>query len=134
MTKKILALSVMIACAITFSQTANAQTVTKSTLAPESDAMITLISPNGGEIIMQNSSTIVTWTADPSIQSVTVQLMCEPSAEWVVLVKDLPAGTTSFVWNVTQAPSEKCMLKVIGTNITAQYIEDISDGFFKIQK
>jgi len=134
MFKKILALSVMVACAIMFSQTANAQAPAQPGVAPESDAMITLVSPNGGEIIKQNTSTVVTWTADPSIQTVTVQLMCEPSSEWVVLAKDLPAGTTSYVWNVTQASSEKCMLKVIGTNITAQYIEDTSDGSFKIQK
>ncbi|MBL0062937.1 MAG: hypothetical protein IPP40_15980 [bacterium] len=133
MFKKILALSVMIACAITFSQTANAQAVTKSTLAPQPNALITLVSPNGGEIIKQNTSTIVTWTADPSLQSFTVELWCAPDTKWSVLAKDLPMGTTSFVWNVTQPPSTKCLIKVTGVNVTAQYIEDVSDDAFQIQ-
>ena len=134
MFKKILALSIMMACAITFSQTATAQVSIGTTAAIQPNALLTLVSPNGGEIITQHSTTTVKWTADPLLQSFTVQLMCSPSTKWVVLAKDLPMGTTSFVWNVTQAPSTKCMLKVTGTNITAQYIEDISDDAFRIQQ
>ncbi|MBL0061820.1 MAG: hypothetical protein IPP40_10165 [bacterium] len=75
MIKKILALSVMVACAITFCQTAIAQTSTGSTVAIQPSALLTVVSPNGGEIITQHSNTTVMWTADPSLQSFTVQLL-----------------------------------------------------------
>jgi hypothetical protein len=95
---------------------------------------LTLIHPNGGEIIPTGSFYNIQWS--PGAQTVTYDLLYSTNTgkKWNVISRGV--GGSSFNWRVpkTRNSLTKCLIKVFGYNSAGNKIaEDISTTTFTIQ-
>jgi hypothetical protein len=95
---------------------------------------LTVITPNGGEVIPSGGSYTIEWTAFAKAEKFSLQYSMDNGATWKLIVNDI-VGTT-HAWNPVPVPpgnKTSCYVKVIGYSATNLKMgEDRSDKPFTI--
>jgi len=101
--------------------------------ADEVPPTVTVLSPNGGEVMGTGSWFAVTWDADDNVSVVGDSLFysINGGATWE-LITTQTGNPESYNWHVPNTPSEECRIKVVVFDACQNCAEDISDGNFEI--
>jgi hypothetical protein len=91
---------------------------------------ITLISPNGGEILEAGTSHNITWTSTGTVGDVKIEYSIDSGASWtgIVTTTDNNGG---YDWVVPDAPSDNCRIRISESTLD-QGPSDLSDADFSI--
>ncbi|MBU1086222.1 MAG: GPI anchored serine-threonine rich family protein [Candidatus Omnitrophica bacterium] len=92
-------------------------------------ADFTLVTPNGGETWVVNSSETISWTSSGTVPNIRLDYSANAGSSWIVISLSI-ANTGSYVWTVPDAISDQCMIKVANAADTSAY--DESNNNFKI--
>jgi hypothetical protein len=95
---------------------------------------LTLIVPNGGEVIPSGSTYTIRWSAPPAAVKFKLQYSINNGAKWKLIAKNRTGS--SYDWTVPLQKNNKtnCLVKVIGLNSSGTKVgEDISDSTFTIE-
>ena len=92
---------------------------------------ITLVSPDGGEMLPAGSVTDIAWQdSGPEIENVRLDYSIDTGGNWN-LITSSTANTGSFEWNpVPAANSEQCLVRI--SDVGDSGASDISDDVFTI--
>lgn len=92
---------------------------------------ITLISPNGGEILTEGSRKPITWTSQ-YVQNVRIEFSANNGGSWQELVASTPSDG-NWIWDpVSGNISDLCAIKV--SDADRNDISDISESTFSIEE
>ncbi|MCP3920417.1 MAG: hypothetical protein GY711_33230 [bacterium] len=109
-------------------------------LVASAEAHVTLLSPNGGELLAVGTTVEVSWT--PTIEHDTVDWdlwysTTGMNGPWIVIALDLPLGDPTggsihtYAWTVPDAVSGQVFVRVRQDNASEDY-EDVSDAALSI--
>ena len=95
---------------------------------------VTVITPNGGEVLTANQATLVEWIAEDAggIASISIYLSLDGGTTFSLVAKSLP-NTGSYIWFPANRPSTTAILKVQATDNAFNIGFDDSDAVFEIQ-
>jgi len=94
---------------------------------------VTVLSPDGGEVIPAGSQQTISWSAPPDIRTFNVQFSLDNGLTWITVGQRLTVK--SILWNVPPqaVTSTKCRVRVIGFNAAGNRVGmDKSDNTFTI--
>ncbi len=97
-------------------------------IEPVKSPGITITSPNGGETLNAGSTHKITWTSSGKIDNVKIECSLDSGTSWTELITSTP-NDGSYVWNITGASSETCLVRVSDSDGEPS---DTSDGVFSI--
>ncbi|MFN3409751.1 MAG: Ig-like domain-containing protein [Limisphaerales bacterium] len=94
---------------------------------------VTVTKPNGGEIIIANLATNLTWTATDAsgVAAVHLYLSTNNGASWHPIARNL-ANTGTFSWVPADRPSAQARIRVVATDTYGNMNFDDSNGAFSI--
>jgi len=94
---------------------------------------VTVLSPNGGETVVQGASVNLDWTASDNVgvDAVDLYLSRDDGATWESIATDL-ANTGSYAWTSTGPLTQLARLKVVARDYHVQTGEDASDAAWAI--
>ncbi len=72
---------------------------------------LTVVSPNGGEIWLTNSSHAITWSSTDFTGNVAIDFSLDGGSTWSVVTASA-ANTGSFTWNLPASTSNSCRIRV----------------------
>jgi hypothetical protein len=98
------------------------------TAAPIS--MVTVTSPNGGEIWEAGTNHNVTWTRQ-AVSQVKIEYSTNNGSGWTLVVASVPAVAGSYNWTVPNTPSTQCLVRI--SDASNASVNDISDNTFTIE-
>ena len=90
---------------------------------------ITVIYPNGGEVLMEGEDFEIIWNSNGNFSNVMLQYSIDNGLNWQTITTSTP-NDGSYKWNVPSGVWPTCLIKVINTNDIDCY--DISDSAFHI--
>jgi hypothetical protein len=91
--------------------------------------VITVTSPNGGEIWQSGTTHNITWTSS-GINNVNIAYSYDNGTSWSLIVNGWAASSGSYNWIVPNTPSTECLVKISDASNLSIY--DISDNLFTI--
>lgn len=91
---------------------------------------ITLLSPNGLEIIMGSTTQTITWENQGTIDSVLIEFSVDNGDTWTEVYPPNVGNTGSYDWLVPIVDSEQCRVRITNTANLAVY--DSSNAAFSI--
>lgn len=96
-------------------------------------SIITLLSPNGGEMMLAGSADIINWqSSGPTIDYVSIEYSMDSGQSWVPIDSNVP-NTGSFDWDpIPIVDSNQCLVHI--SDKDDPDISDISDNVFTIFK
>jgi len=99
------------------------------TLAPQ----VTLIRPNGGEVLTPGGKYEFQWTAsdESALGLIRFAYSLNAGRTWW-LIADLPPTTTKYAWDVPNQPSSAALIKIGAEDVAGNQSLDVSDGPFII--
>ncbi len=89
---------------------------------------LTVVFPNGGEVLVAGNAYDIWWDSDNFNGPVTVDLSLDNGATWTTLATNQPDSGT-FNWVIPQIVANQALVNVYGTGGTPQ---DVSDAVFSI--
>jgi hypothetical protein len=89
---------------------------------------ITLLSPNGGEILFTNSTKNITWESTDITGNIKIEYSTNNGTSWTVITSST-IDDGNFTWTVPDTPSIKCLIRV--SEIDGNPL-DTSDALFSI--
>ena len=94
------------------------------------EPVITVTSPNGGEVWDIGTEQEITWTSENVSGNVAIEVSRDAGDTWEELTSET-ANTGSFPWQVTGPASNTCLVKV---STTDDSVADFSDNIFAIEE
>jgi len=91
--------------------------------------VLTLLSPNGGELLHAGESEEIRWSTDPSVDNVNIELSTDNGGTWSS-VADSVADTGSYLWTVPIVSSDSCRIRI--ADAVDGDPADVSDDLFSI--
>ena len=82
---------------------------------------LTLLSPNGSEVIMGGTDYDVTWSSTGTIGKVIVEFSLDNGISWSEVYPPNTGNTGSYVWLVPMVDSEECRVRVTNAGNLAVY-------------
>jgi hypothetical protein len=95
---------------------------------------VTVLSPNGGEVISRATTTTIAWSAPAQAEKFNVYYTLNNGTTWTMLATGISGS--SYPWDLSTVPktSTLCKVKVAGfTTLNAAVGADVSDKVFTIQ-
>jgi hypothetical protein len=95
---------------------------------------LTLLSPNGGEVMPACSTYPICWEAPSPVVKFTLKYSKDNGRTWILIEDNVPGRC--FDWRVPKQWGNKnrCFVKVIGYNVSSVKVgADVSDAPFKIE-
>jgi YD repeat-containing protein len=92
------------------------------------ESTITLLSPNGGEIMEVDSQHTITWQSDPTVGDVKIEYSIDNGTSWEIITPTAP-NNGQYPWNIFEPVSTQCLVKISETDGSPS---DISDAVFSI--
>lgn len=83
---------------------------------------IRLISPNGGEVFVSGSDTVVVWDGMPACQSVTVECSTDAGRTWTPVAASVTGSRCAFRVPVTTVQRDSCLVRLITRKSTARMV------------
>ena len=96
----------------------------------EPPQIMTLIAPNGSEILIQDSTFTIQWQSSGQIDSVLIEFSADGGVVWSALASSI-SNDSVYDWNVPDTLSESCLIRVSDARDGAPL--DESDAFFAIR-
>lgn len=99
-----------------------------------SDVELSVISPNGGEIVTSGSTYTIQWEAPSDMIKFMLRYSVNNGRAWKKIAKKVEG--TSYDWKVTivKKSMKKCLIQVIGFNQSGKRVDkDTSDSTFTIE-
>lgn len=96
---------------------------------------LSVITPNGGEVISAGSAFTIQWKAPESMMKFKLKYSLDNGRSWKKIAKDVEG--TSYDWDVpgTKNTKKKCLIEVIGYDESGKKSgKDRSDSTFTIEK
>jgi len=93
-----------------------------------SNPIITLISPNGGEIWQANNAYDITWMSAGTSGNLRIEYSTNSGLDWITIADTVPDEKT-YSWTIPFTPSDICLVRIadlVGS------LSDISDSVFTI--
>ncbi|MFQ5709246.1 MAG: FG-GAP-like repeat-containing protein, partial [bacterium] len=97
--------------------------------SPAPPPAVTVLDPNGGEMLEVNATHTIQWTSTGSVSDVDIEFSTDGGSSWNVIVSSAQ-NTGSFDWLVPDQPSDNALVRV--SDATDANISDVSDGVFSI--
>lgn len=91
---------------------------------------LTLLSPNGSEIIQGGTTYDITWSHTGVVENVLIEFSIDGSKTWTNVYPPNVANTGSYRWLVPIVDAGQCRIRI--TNHAQRGIYDISDDVFSI--
>jgi formylglycine-generating enzyme required for sulfatase activity len=82
---------------------------------------ITLLHPNGGEVFVAGSDTVITWEGVAPTDPVNLEYSTNNGATWIRIAENVTG--LSWNWRVPNTPSDQCLVRV-----TARLPAEVPDG------
>ena len=101
------------------------------TISPPPQAMLEVLSPNGGETWFVGSSHNITWTSQGLIANVKIEYSINAGANWNLIIAST-ANNGTYPWTIPDTPSESSLVKI--SDASNGEVSDISDSLFTIKK
>lgn len=101
-------------------------------IAPPARPALHLISPNGGEELVQGTMSKIAWECIKEASFYNLYLSGDNGKTYEPIAEGLAAGTCFHEWKVAGAASDLCLVKVEAKNLTDLMMEDVSDKSFRI--
>jgi len=98
---------------------------------PELPPALSLLAPNGGELLTAGTTYTVTWSNAGSISDVLVEYSADNGSTWVLVDPPNAGNSGSYHWPVPQVNSSQCLVRV--SDATNPSISDTSDAPFTIE-
>lgn len=95
---------------------------------------LTLLSPNGGEVLPSGSTYTIQWGAPSNVVKFKLKYSLNNGRTWKLIGKNLTG--TSYDWQVPTPPKnkKKCLIKVIGYDANGNKVGvDVSDAPFTVE-
>jgi len=92
---------------------------------------LTLLSPNGGEWLLNGGSRRITWNAPSAMANVQLEFSADAGANWRTIAASAP-NTGSYNWQPPDAVSNNVLLRISDANNAA--VADVSDQTFFITR
>ncbi len=89
---------------------------------------VTILAPNGAETLMTDEVFNITWTTGGTVDSVMLEYSVNNGAGWTEI--DTIANTGSYPWEIPDANSLNCLVRVSNTANLLAY--DTSDATFRM--
>jgi trimeric autotransporter adhesin len=96
---------------------------------------ITLVSPNGGEILYSGSEYVIGWAAPPEATSFRLFYSIDKGSSWEPLTARAPVKGLSYPWRVPKGIGNRsdCRIRVVGYNGSQVIGSDACDAPFSIE-
>jgi hypothetical protein len=98
-------------------------------IVPPTGTIITVIYPNGGDIVYEGSKHDITWTCPGTIANVVIEYSTDNGATWSEIIASTP-NDGRYQWTVPGTPSETCLVRV--SDMDGNHA-DVSDAVFTIE-
>ncbi|NOT32657.1 MAG: S8 family serine peptidase [Candidatus Eisenbacteria bacterium] len=97
------------------------------------DPLVTVLSPNGAEVLFFGQNVNLTWNASDnlSVASVNIEISRDNGGSWSPIAVGVP-NTGTFPWTVTAPASNLCLIRVTAADGWANTGFDTSDLVFAI--
>jgi hypothetical protein len=69
-----------------------------------------ITSPNGGELLVAGTDTVITWSGIPNTDTVTLEYSIDSGSTWKTISTSATGGR--FAWHVPRSPSSRCLVRV----------------------
>ncbi len=89
---------------------------------------INVVFPNGGESLIPNQSTTITWTSN-NVDNVKIEYSLNGGSSWQILSSNVSSSQRTFLWNVPNNPTNQALIRI--TDLKSG-LNDISDFPFTI--
>ncbi|NUN07635.1 MAG: T9SS type A sorting domain-containing protein [Ignavibacteriaceae bacterium] len=93
---------------------------------------ITVLAPNGGELIQAGTNYSVTWNSTTSVQNVKIEYTTDNGTNWTSIINSTAAAGGNYTWQVPAGLASSSMLVRISDAATALLITDQSDNVFSV--
>ncbi len=90
--------------------------------------IVTITSPNGGEIWETGESQDITWTTSGGVVDVKIEYSSDGGSSWNTIVASTPS-TGVYPWTIPDLNSNNCLVRIVDGTFAAA---DISDAAFTI--
>ena len=96
--------------------------------------IVTVISPDGGEFWYAGSYHDIAWQASDSIgvASYSIEYSTNSGSNWLTLVSRTDGNPGIYSWNLPQANSANCLVKITAWDGANNFGNDVSNGAFSI--
>jgi len=104
-------------------------------IVDNTDPVVTLLTPIGGEILAGTDTFNITWTASDDNfgdTPITLWYSINGGESYNQIGEGAMANTGSYTWTVPTKDSEICLVKVTATDLAGRTAEDVSDANFTI--
>ncbi|HRG59539.1 MAG TPA: PKD domain-containing protein [Bacteroidia bacterium] len=92
---------------------------------------ISLVSPNGGEIFLQNTPNhVIQWTGTGIGNTIKLEYSLDAGANWTTIISSFASVNNVYYWFTPNVISNQCLVRV--TSNSNQTLTDISDAEFTI--
>lgn len=93
---------------------------------------ITVLTPNGGELIQAGTTFAVTWNNTTSIQNVKIEYTTDNGGNWTTIINSTSASGGSYNWAIPAGLASSAMKIRISDAATSLLITDQSDNVFSV--
>lgn len=92
---------------------------------------ITLLSPNGGEVFLQNTPNhIISWTGTGIGNTIKLEYSTDAGASWNVIINSFASANNMYYWFTPNVLSNQCLIRV--SSISNPSLTDNSNAEFSI--
>jgi len=91
---------------------------------------LTLLDPNGLEIMTGGTTYDIKWASTGTVESVLIEFSIDNSKTWTNVFPPNVGNTGSYIWLVPLVNSDQCMIRI--TNAANPAVYDTSDEIFSI--
>jgi photosystem II stability/assembly factor-like uncharacterized protein len=92
---------------------------------------LTLLSPNGGEVFLQNTPNhVISWTGTGIGNTIKLEYSTDAGANWNTIINSFASANNIYYWFTPNIVSTQCLVRV--TSITNPSLTDNSDATFTI--
>jgi hypothetical protein len=97
-----------------------------SAKAPQSGETLTLISPNGGEIVTANGFYTIIWEAE-NLDKINIDFSTDNGQNWNSIIKNLAANPQQYNWSVPNVTSYSCKVRISAASNPGLHAESSAD-------
>ena len=99
------------------------------TFSQSNTPFLRIISPNGGENWVANSTQTITWQSS-NVSKIKIEFSLSGGLDWVIINNSVDASLGEYSWKVADAQTPYVLIRISSTSNSVVY--DISDREFSI--